>query len=99
VGNESACGIYRQIETRKSSRDPTNWTSVAIQIRILGLGPANIFVSGRAFAKLEMRVLFESLIERFPDLALGGAPSRLTSNSFNGFRHMPVTFSPQSPVN
>jgi cytochrome P450 len=65
----------------------------------LGFGTGEHFCLGASFAKLEMRVLFESLIERFPDMALEGSPSRLMSNSFNGYRHMPVTFAPQSPVN
>ena len=50
------------------------------------------FCLGANLAKLEIRVMFEALLERLPDIELAGPPQRLRSNFINGIKHLPVTF-------
>ena len=45
---------------------------------------------GRHLAALELRVLFEALIERTPGIALDGDVRRLRSSFLNGIKDMPV---------
>ncbi len=52
------------------------------------------FCLGRHLAGLELRVLFEALVERMPGITLDGEVSRLRSNFINGIKHMPVRFTP-----
>ncbi|WP_218004379.1 cytochrome P450 [Microtetraspora niveoalba] len=49
------------------------------------------FCLGNHLAKLELRVLFEVLSERFPNIAQAGEASRLRSNFINGIKSLPVT--------
>jgi len=51
------------------------------------------FCLGANLAKLEIRVMFEELLNRLPDIQLTGDVQRLRSNFINGIKHMPVTFS------
>ncbi len=48
------------------------------------------FCLGAGLARLEARVLFEGLIERFPTLDLDGPVRRLRSNFINGIKSLPV---------
>lgn len=50
------------------------------------------FCLGSNLAKLEIRVMFEELLRRLPDVELGGPVQRLRSNFINGIKHMPVRF-------
>jgi cholest-4-en-3-one 26-monooxygenase len=50
------------------------------------------FCLGASLARLEMRVMFEQLLTRLPDIGLAGPPQRLRSNFINGIKHMPVRF-------
>jgi cholest-4-en-3-one 26-monooxygenase len=52
------------------------------------------FCLGRHLASLELRVLFEALVEQMPGIALDGEVSRLRSNFLNGIKHMPVRLAP-----
>jgi cytochrome P450 family 142 subfamily A polypeptide 1 len=54
---------------------------------------------GNQLARLELRVMFERLLDRLGDLALAGDdfPTR-PSNFISGFEAMPVTFSPVAPL-
>ena len=52
------------------------------------------FCLGANLAKLEMRVMFEELSARLPDIALDGNVRRLRSNFINGIKEMPVRFTP-----
>ncbi|MGH9208764.1 MAG: cytochrome P450, partial [Acidimicrobiales bacterium] len=54
------------------------------------------FCLGSNLAKLEIRVMFEELLLRLPDMELDGPVQRLRSNFINGIKHMPVTFSKSS---
>jgi cholest-4-en-3-one 26-monooxygenase len=51
------------------------------------------FCLGSHLAQLEIRVMFEELLARLPDLELNGPVQRLRSNFINGIKHMPVRFS------
>jgi cytochrome P450 len=53
------------------------------------------FCLGFSLAQLEIRVMFEELLRRFPDMELAGPIQRLHSNFIRGIRHMPVTFTPE----
>ena len=49
---------------------------------------------GAHLARLELKIMFEELLERLPDLALAAPVSRLRSNLVAGIKHMPVHFTP-----
>jgi cholest-4-en-3-one 26-monooxygenase len=52
------------------------------------------FCLGANLAKLEIRVMFEEILDRLPDIELAGPVQRLRSNFINGIKHMPVAFTP-----
>jgi len=52
------------------------------------------FCLGNALARLELRILFEELMRRMPDMQFAGPITRLTSNFSNELTSMPVTFTP-----
>jgi cholest-4-en-3-one 26-monooxygenase len=54
------------------------------------------FCLGANLAKLEIRVMFEELLARLPDVELNGPVQRLRSNFINGIKHMPVRFTPRA---
>ncbi len=84
----------RPIGTRRSStgrafdigRDPNP------HIAFGGGGPH--FCLGANLARMEIRVMFEHLLDRMPDLAQAGPTERLRSNFINGIKHLPVSFTP-----
>lgn len=51
------------------------------------------FCLGANLARMEIRVMFEHLLDRMPDLAPAGAPERLCSRFISGVKHLPVSFS------
>ena len=53
---------------------------------------------GASLAKLELKVMFEGLVQRLPDLALAGPPERLRNNLLNSIKHLPITFTPVDRV-
>ena len=53
------------------------------------------FCLGANLARLEIRVMFEELSKRLPDIALDGNVRRLRSNFINGIKEMPVRFTPE----
>jgi len=56
------------------------------------------FCLGANLARLEIRVMFERLLDRLPDIRQDGDMQRLQSQFINGVKHLPVAFSPSSPV-
>jgi cytochrome P450 family 142 subfamily A polypeptide 1 len=57
------------------------------------------FCLGNSLARLEIRVMFERVLARLPDLALvGDAPlPRRQANFISGLEAMPVRFTPARP--
>ncbi len=63
----------------------------------IAFGKGEHFCLGVNLARLEIRVIFEELMKRIPDMELAGPPDRLRSNFLNGIKRMPVTFTPSAP--
>jgi cytochrome P450 len=55
------------------------------------------FCLGANLARAEMRVMFQEIVHRLPDMELAGPVDRLRSNFINGIKRMPVKFTP-APV-
>jgi cytochrome P450 len=60
-------------------------------------GPGPHFCLGANLARREIRVLFDRILRRLPDLEITGAPDRLQSNFINGIKRMPCAFTPGKP--
>jgi cholest-4-en-3-one 26-monooxygenase len=60
----------------------------------LSFGFGEHFCLGANLARLQLRVMFEEILARLPDIELASTPRRLHSNLINGIKEMPVTFSP-----
>jgi cholest-4-en-3-one 26-monooxygenase len=54
------------------------------------------FCLGANLARMEIRVMFEHLLDRLPDLRLAGDVQRLQSQFINGVKHLPVAFTPSA---
>jgi cholest-4-en-3-one 26-monooxygenase len=52
------------------------------------------FCLGNSLARLEIRTVFDVLLDRLPDVELDGPPRKLRSNFLNGLKSMPVRFTP-----
>ena len=52
------------------------------------------FCLGNSLARLEIRTMFDVLLDRLPDIELDGPPRKLRSNFLNGLKSMPVGFTP-----
>ena len=52
------------------------------------------FCLGANLARLELRLLFEQIITRVPDMRIAGDVERLRSNFIGGIKHIPVEFTP-----
>lgn len=61
----------------------------------LAFGVGEHFCLGSSLARLEIRVIFEELLRRVPDMELAGDVARLRSNFLNGIKRMPVRFTPE----
>jgi len=57
-----------------------------------GIGPH--FCLGAALARLEIRIFFEELLRRFPDIAPAGPAVRMRGNHIAGIKHLPVRLTP-----
>jgi methyl-branched lipid omega-hydroxylase len=60
-------------------------------------GPGPHFCLGANLARREIRVLFDRILHRLPDLEITGEPDRLQSNFINGIKRMPCEFTPGRP--
>ena len=56
------------------------------------------FCLGANLARMEIRVMFEHLLDRLPDIRQAGEVQRLQSQFINGVKHLPVAFTPSAPV-
>lgn len=59
----------------------------------LGFGVGQHFCLGSRLAELQLRILFEELLRRFPDIHVTGPARRLRSNFIGGIKDMPVKLS------
>lgn len=50
------------------------------------------FCLGANLARLEIRVMFEEILRRMPEMEMAGPAQRLRSNFINGIKHLPVSF-------
>jgi cholest-4-en-3-one 26-monooxygenase len=56
------------------------------------------FCLGANLARMEIRVMFEHLLDRMPDIHQNGDVQRLQSQFINGVKHLPVAFAPSERV-
>ncbi len=61
----------------------------------VAFGIGEHFCLGANLARLEIRLIFEELLRRLPDMELAGPVRRLRSNFINGIKDMPVRFTPE----
>ena len=62
----------------------------------LAFGIGEHFCLGAGLARLELRVMFEELLRRLPDIEPAGPVERLRSTFIGGIKHMPVRFTPET---
>ena len=74
--------------------DPTRSTSARSPNDHIAFGIGEHFCLGANLARLEIRVMFEELLRRLPDIELAGPVRRLRSNFINGVKEMPIKFTP-----
>lgn len=60
----------------------------------IAFGKGEHFCLGANLARFELRVLFEELMARIPEMELAGEPERLRSNFIGGIKRMPVRYTP-----
>ncbi|MCH8850583.1 MAG: cytochrome P450, partial [Chloroflexi bacterium] len=60
----------------------------------LGAGGPH-YCLGASLARLEIKLMFEEIAKRLPDIQLNGDVSLLRSYFINGFKHIPVKFTPE----
>lgn len=61
----------------------------------LGFGAGQHFCLGSRLAELQLKVLFEELLRRFPDIHVSGPVRRMRSNFIYGLKEMPVRYTPE----
>ena len=54
------------------------------------------FCLGASLARLELKLLFEETLRRFPDMQLAGEPTRARSLFLNQLKTLPVKYTPES---
>jgi cholest-4-en-3-one 26-monooxygenase len=82
--------VFNDPDTFDLTRDPNP------HIAFGGGGPH--FCLGANLARLEIRIMFEHLLDRLPDIRQDGEVQRLQSQFINGVKHLPVAFSPAARV-
>jgi cholest-4-en-3-one 26-monooxygenase len=81
--------VFREPDRFDIARSPNDHLA-------FGIGPH--FCLGANLARLEIRVMFEEILRRMPDVELDGKPERLRSYFINGIKRMPVKFTPSAPI-
>jgi len=61
----------------------------------LAFGVGEHFCLGSSLARLEIRVMFEELLRRLPDMRIAGPVRRLRSNFISGYKEIVVEFTPE----
>jgi cytochrome P450 family 142 subfamily A polypeptide 1 len=65
----------------------------------VAFGFGSHFCLGNSLARLELSVMFDTLLERLPDIELvGGEPANRPANFVSGYETMPVRFTPSPKV-
>ncbi len=82
--------IFTDPDTFDIGRDPNP------HIAFGGGGPH--FCLGTNLARMEIRVMFEHLLDRMPDIRQDGDVQRLQSQFINGVKHIPVAFTPATRI-
>jgi cholest-4-en-3-one 26-monooxygenase len=82
--------VFNNPNTFDVGRDPNP------HIAFGGGGPH--FCLGTNLARMEIRVMFEHLLDRLPDIRQDGEVLRLQSQFINGVKHIPVAFTPSVRV-
>jgi cholest-4-en-3-one 26-monooxygenase len=82
--------VFEEPDAFDVGRDPNP------HIAFGGGGPH--FCLGANLARMEIRVMFEHLLDRLPDIRQDGDVQRLQSQFINGVKHLPVTFTPSARV-
>jgi cholest-4-en-3-one 26-monooxygenase len=80
--------IFENPDVFDIARDPNP------HIAFGGGGPH--FCLGANLARMEIRVMFEHLLDRVPDIHQAGDVQRLQSQFINGVKHLPVAFTPSA---
>jgi cholest-4-en-3-one 26-monooxygenase len=78
--------VFSEPDTFDIARDPNPHVAFG------GGGPH--FCLGANLARMEIRVMFEHLLDRLPDIRQNGELQRLQSQFINGVKHLPVAFTP-----
>jgi cholest-4-en-3-one 26-monooxygenase len=82
--------VFSEPDTFDVARDPNPHVAFG------GGGPH--FCLGANLARMEIRVMFEHLLDRLPDIRQNGELQRLQSQFINGVKHLPVAFTPAARV-
>jgi cholest-4-en-3-one 26-monooxygenase len=56
------------------------------------------FCLGANLARMELRLIFDEIVRRIPDMHATGEPEYLRSNFIGGIKHLPVAFTPGARV-
>ncbi|MDJ0866856.1 MAG: cytochrome P450 [Myxococcota bacterium] len=64
----------------------------------IAFGVGEHYCLGANLARMELRVIFDELLRRVPDMELAAPRRRLRSNFINGVKEMRVCFAPSAPV-
>jgi cytochrome P450 len=80
--------------------DPDRFDVRRARCRHQAFGPGGPhFCLGAGLARLELRVAFEEILRRMPDIGAAWTPDRIQSNLVAGYRRMPVRFTPGARSN
>ena len=82
--------VFDDPDTFDIGRDPNP------HIAFGGGGPH--YCLGTNLARMEIRVMYEHLLDRVPDIRQDGEVQRLQSQFINGVKHLPVSFTPSARV-
>ncbi len=94
AGDRIALGIASANYDEEVFADPFTFDIAREPNYHVAFGYGRHFCLGAHLARLEMRLAFEQLLTRFPDMELAGEVQRLASMQFAGIKHMPVRFTP-----
>ncbi len=75
--------------------DPTAFLADRHPNRHLAFGHGSHFCLGAALARLEIALVFDTLLSNVRSVELTGVPEWTRSNKHTGFRHLPVRFHPR----